>query len=297
MTAPILALALALAGGPKPVPDSLHVEVSGTGPTVVFLPGLFGAAYGFRRVTPLVRAAGYRVVIIEPLGVGSSSRPPNADYSLAAQADRIAAVIDTLGGSPVILVAHSLGGAMAFRIAVRHPTLVRGLLSLEGGPTEEATTPSFRRALRFAPLLRIFGGAGIVRSKVRGMLKESSGDPAWVTDSVVHGYTDGAAKSMGATIHAFQAMGRAHEPELLQPRLGEIKVPVRMIVGGLPNHEGSLADGEVALLARRLDSFGVDTIPGIGHYPQEEQPAAIIRALERLEATIAASARADRHQE
>lgn len=295
MTGLFLGFLIAAAPGPKSTVDTLHVEISGSGPTVVFLPGLFGAAYGFRRVVPLVREAGYRVAIIEPLGVGSSSRPPNADYSLTAQADRIAAVIDTLHGGPVILVAHSLGGAIAFRIAVRHPALVRGFLSLEGGPTEEATTPSFRRALRFAPLLRIFGGQGLVRSKVRGMMKESSGDPAWVTEEVVRGYTDGAAKSMGATIHAFQQMGRAREPERLGPRLAEITIPVRMIVGGIPKHEGGLGEGEIALLAGQLRTFGVDTIPGIGHYPQEEQPASIVRALVRLEAAIAAQVRADLH--
>ena len=295
MIGPLVALAITASAGPKSTVDTLHVEITGSGPTVVFLPGLFGSAYGFRRVVPLVNAAGYRVAIIEPLGVGSSSRPPNADYSLAAQADRIAAVIDTLGGGPVILVAHSLGGAIAFRIAIRHPAMVRAFLSLEGGPTEEATTPSFRRAMRFAPLLRIFGGAGMVRSKVRGMMKESSGDKSWVTDEVVHGYTDGAAKSLGATIHAFQAMGRAREPERLEPRLAEIKIPVRMIVGGIPNHEGGVGDGEVVLLAGRLRSFAVDTIPGIGHYPQEEQPASIVRAIASLEAAIVAQGRADLH--
>lgn len=288
-------LALGLTLGPAPISDSLHVEVSGTGPTLVIVPGLFGAAFGFRRVTPLLRAAGYRVAIIEPLGVGSSSRPPKADYSLAAQADRIAGVLDTLGGGPVILVAHALGGAIAFRIAVRHPSLVRGLLSIEGGPAEQATTPSFRRALRFAPLLGIFGGAGLVRSKARGMMKESAGDPSWVTEDVVRGYTDGAARSIGATIHAFQAMGRAREPERLEPRLGEIQIPVRILVGGLPNLEGGVGDEEVALLGRHLRSFGVDSVPGIGHYPQEEEPTAIVRSLARLEASLTASARAERH--
>lgn len=288
-------IALGLALGPTPPADSLHVEVGGTGPTVVFVPGLFGAAYGFRRVTPLLLAAGYRVAIVEPLGIGSSSRPPDADYSLAAQADRIAAVLDTLGGGPVILVAHALGGAIAFRIAVRHPGLVRGLLSIEGGPAEQATTPSFQRALRFAPLLRIFGGARLVRSKVRGMMKSSAGDPAWVTDEVVHGYTDGAARSIGATIDAFQAMGKAREPERLEPRLKELMVPVRMVIGGFPHRDGSVGEDEVALLGRALRSFGVDTLPGIGHFPQEEQPSAIVRSLERLEAAIADRARADRH--
>ena len=289
---PWLTLGLALGSG---TPDSLHVEVIGAGPTVVLLPGLFGAAFGFRRVTPLLVAAGYRVVVVEPLGVGSSSRPANADYSLAAQADRIAAVVDTLGGGPVILIAHALGGAIAFRIAVRHPRLVRGLLSIEGGPAEQATTQSFRRALRFAPLLRLFGGGGLVRSKVRGMMKESAGDPSWVTDEVVRGYTGGAARSIGATIHAFQAMGRSSEPERLAPRLGEIRIPVLLLVGGAPNREGGVGESEVALLSRAIRSFSVDTVPASGTYPQEEQPSAIVRALERLEAAVSGLARVGRH--
>src|ERR1044071_3511844 len=106
---------------PQPVSaaESLHVVATGTGPAVLCLPGLFGSAYEFRRVTPLFTGAGYRVIIVEPLGIGYSARPPRADYALTAQADRIAAVLDTLKVGPVLVVAHSLGGAMAFRLAVR----------------------------------------------------------------------------------------------------------------------------------------------------------------------------------
>lgn len=271
-----------------PAAESLHVVSSGAGPAVVFIPGLFGSAFGFRRVVPLVTGAGYRAIIIEPLGVGFSARPPDADYSLTAQADRMAAVLDTLHAGPAIIVAHSLGGAMAFRIAVRHPTLVRGLVSLEGGPTEEATTAAFRRALRFAPLLRIFGGARLVRSKVRGMLTASSGDPSWITDEVVHGYTAGATRSLGATIHAFQAMGRAREPDRLAPHLMEIRCPVRLVVGSA-DHEGGVGADELALLARSLQSFAIDTIPGVGHYAQEERPAAVLESIRRLELSLSHS--------
>ncbi len=50
----LLALTL-LAGGP-PQRDTLHVVADAPGGVpVVFVPGLFGAAYGFRQVAPLFR--------------------------------------------------------------------------------------------------------------------------------------------------------------------------------------------------------------------------------------------------
>lgn len=277
---PLWALATAAILLGPPGSDSLHVISEGSGPVVAFIPGLFGSAYAFRRVAPLFLEAGYRVVIVEPLGVGSSARPPQADYSLAAQSERIAAVLDTLGGGPVVLVAHSLGGAIAFRIALRHPELVRGIVSLEGGPTEEAVTPGFRRAMRLAPLIHLLGGR-MVRAKVRGMLIESSGDPSWVTDAAVHGYTDGATRELGAALRAYRAMGKAREPAPLAPELGKIRCPVRMLVGAAP-HDGGVGEPEMELLARVLPSFAVDTIPGVGHYVHEERPIEVLRAVQRL---------------
>jgi pimeloyl-ACP methyl ester carboxylesterase len=282
-----LAIVASLAGASPS--DSLHVLAGGSGPLVVFIPGLFGSAYAFRNVAPMVRSAGYRVAIIEPLGVGSSARPAQADYSLAAQSERIAAVLDTLHGGPAILVAHSLGGAMAFRVALHHPDLVAGIVSLEGGPTEEAVTPGFRRALRLAPLIRLLGG-GMVRSKVRGMLVESSGDPSWVTDEAVHGYTDGATRELGASLRAYRAMGRAHEPAPLAPELGKIRCPVRMLVGAAP-HDGGVGKEEMELLERVLPFFAIDTIRGVGHYVQEERPVEVLWAVQRL---VAGAGRVER---
>src|SRR5262252_6027984 len=103
--------------------ESLYVESSGSGQPVILIPGLFGSAFGFRKLVPLLVAAGYHPYVIEPLGIGQSSRPGKADYSMLAQADRIAAVIDSLKVGSVIVIAHSLGGAMGFRLSYRHPTL------------------------------------------------------------------------------------------------------------------------------------------------------------------------------
>ncbi len=132
--------------------ETVHVEAwPGAGKAVAVIPGLFGGSFTFRKVIPLLVAQGFRPIVIEALGTGFSSRPLKADYSLAAQSHRIAAVLDSLNAGPVLVLAHSLGAAIAFRLAIDRPDLVRGIVSLEGGPTEEATTPTFRSAMRYLP--------------------------------------------------------------------------------------------------------------------------------------------------
>ena len=261
--------------------ESLHVVLDGQGPPVVLIPGLFGAAFGFRKVVPLLASAGYSTVIVEPLGVGTSGRPARADYSLTAQADRIAAALDSLHTGPAIVVGHSIGGSIAFRLAYRHPAFARGIISIEGGPTERATTPSFGRAMRFAPLIRLFGGIGLVRRKVRSMLFASSGDTTWIVGDVIQGYTAGAAADLGATLRAFRAMADSREPELLRPHLPQIGCPVRLLVGGA-RHVGGTPGDELELMKRSLGSFAVDSQPGAGHFINEEQPQAVVASVLRV---------------
>jgi len=263
--------------------ETLHVEAwPGAGKPVAVIPGLFGGAFTFRKVVPLLAAAGFRPIVIEPLGTGLSSRPARADYSLTAQAHRIAAVLDSLSSGPALVLAHSLGAAMAFRLAVDRPDLVRGIVSIEGGPTEEATTPTFRSAMRYLPWVKLLGGFKLVRSKIRNMLLDSSGDRSWVTDGVVQGYTIGEARNFDATLKAFLAMSRAREPAKLEPHLGEIACPVTLVVG-TAHHEGDVPPQEVALLDHAIRAFAVDSELGAGHYVQEERPAAVVSAVQRLE--------------
>lgn len=265
--------------------ETLSVEVAGRGQPVVLIPGLFGSAYGFRKLVPPLTEAGYRTIVIEPLGVGSSARPEKANYSLTAQADRIAAVLDSLHARDAVVVAHSIAGSEAYRLAYRRPDLVRGVLSIEGGPTEMAVTPAFKRALRFAPWIKLFGGIKLIRRKIRGLLIDSSGDPSWVTDTAVVAYTAGAARNLDATLKAYIAMANSREPELLAPRLSQIRCPVRLMIGGT-HHDGDVGPKETQLLAHTLRSFALDSVPGAGHFIQEEQPAAVLATLARLEASV-----------
>src|SRR2546428_3072385 len=118
-----------------PRAESLQVAVVGAeaGTPVVLIPGLFGSAFAYRKVVPRLTEAGYRAVVIEPLGVGGSGRPERADYSLTAQADRVAGALDALGMTHAVVVAHSTSASIAYRLALPRPRLARPLPALQGG--------------------------------------------------------------------------------------------------------------------------------------------------------------------
>jgi pimeloyl-ACP methyl ester carboxylesterase len=287
----LLTLLAADSGGlnvPVAPRESLHVVEAGAGPVVVLIPGFFGSAFTYRKVTPELNAGGVRTLVIEPLGIGSSDRPEHADYSLTAQARRIGAVLDSLGVRSAVFVAHSNSGSMVLRLAYLRPDLVDGIVSIEGGPTESAVTPAFRRALRFAPWIKWFGGVRLIRWKIRGMLKASSGDPSWVTDSVVSGYTAPAAADLDATLKAFIAMAGSREHERLAPHLHEITCPVELLVGSAP-HDGDVGGEEVQELIHDLPHFTLDSVPGAGHFLQEERPNVVATSVLNLVAALHAA--------
>src|ERR671914_85043 len=129
--------------------ETLRTTSIGTGQPLVLIPGIFGAAYGYRKITGPLVARGYRCIVVEPLGYGWSSHPKKAHYSFTAQTLRVGEALDSLGVTRALFIAQSSGAAIAFRLAVARPALVRGLLSIDGGPSESAATPGMRKAFRF----------------------------------------------------------------------------------------------------------------------------------------------------
>jgi pimeloyl-ACP methyl ester carboxylesterase len=275
---------------PVSAAESLRVTEAGAGETIVLVPGLFGSAFGYRHLLALLPAAGYRALVVEPLGIGGSPRPRGADYSLTAQAERVAAVLErVLDGRPAVIVAHSMGASLALRVAWHHPERVRAVVALDGGPAESPATPGLRRAMRYAPWIKWMGGVKRIRPKMRKDLIAASGDSSWVTEAVMDGYTAGATADLDGTLLAFLAMAEAREPERLGPHLAEIRCPVRLIVG-TARHEGGVDDKQVRLMRERLPGFGIDTVAGAGQYVFEEQPEALVALIDGIARGSAATA-------
>jgi pimeloyl-ACP methyl ester carboxylesterase len=223
-------------------------------------------------------------VVIEPLGIGDSPRPERANYSLTSQADRIGATMEQLHLENAVVVAHAVGASMALRMSYRFPGRVRALVSLDGGPAERAATPGFRRAMRFAPFVKLFGGVKLVRKKLREQLVSQSGDTSWVTEVVVDGYTAGHARDLDGTLKAYLRMADARDNEALAPNLAQVRIPVRLLIG-LAEHSGSPNREEIQLLVTRLPDFTMSGVAGAGHFLHEERPDVVLAAVIALAQT------------
>jgi pimeloyl-ACP methyl ester carboxylesterase len=255
---------------------------------VILLPGIIGASFGYRRVMPRLATAGHATYVIEPLGVGTSSHPADGDYTLDAQADRIGAVLDSLGVGQAIVVGSNFGAAVALRLAYRRPNCVVAVLLVDGGPVDRSYTEGVSTAMTLAPLLRFFGARGIVKNKVRDALADASADPSWVTREVGDAYARPIIADLGASIRVVRAMQRARVPEPLRDNLWRIAQPVRLLIGE-SNRRGGIGADEVALLASQIADFHADSVPGSGVYVHEERPDALVAAVLGLGDSLHAS--------
>jgi pimeloyl-ACP methyl ester carboxylesterase len=262
--------------------EILRTTTIGTGQPLVFIPGLFGAAYTYRMLTGPLAAEGYQTIVVEPLGYGWSSHPKDADYSYSAQTARVSSALDSLGIRRALFVAQSSGAAIAFRLAVRRPDLVRGLLSIDGGPAESAATAGMKKAFKFGGgLVKFALDESKLRHDVRREIVKNSGDTTWVTDAVIRGYTAGQTADMDGSIDAYQRMSKAKETDSLTDRLHECAMPVRLLVGTV-SHPAEVTHDQREMLSDQLPNFRADSVSGSGQYIQEEQPHAVLDAVARL---------------
>ena len=263
--------------------EILRTTSVGIGQPVVLIPGIFGGAYTYRKITGPLAAQGYRTIVVEPLGYGWSSHPKHADYSLDAQTRRVAQTLDQIGIKHALLIAHAAAAGIGFRLAIQRPDLVRGLLSIEGPPAESAATPELKKAFTLGVFaVKLLLDAPRARHELREELVSNSADPAWVTDDVVRGYTAGQISDLGGSIDALYQMTKARENGSLADRLKQCRIPVTLLVGAAP-HRREVPAEQRDLLQQKIARFSIETVPGAGQYIQEERPGAVLAAVGRLD--------------
>lgn len=249
-------------------------------PTAVVVTGLVGSAFGFRQVIPGLVREGWRVVVVDPLGMGHSAMPRDADYSFTAQAKRIAAVLDTLEVRDAVFVGHQLGAPAAYRVAIARPDMACAVVSIAGSALDEQGTPEMRRALSLGPLVHNPLGRMMVRRKVRESITKYSADDRWLTPAVLDRYMQPIAEDTRAAMRVLQGMVSAKEAFLLASELPKLRAPVHLLHGEAPG-VGGVTPEEMRQLVTQLPAFTVDTLPGIGQFVNEEAPGVVVRAVTR----------------
>jgi pimeloyl-ACP methyl ester carboxylesterase len=207
--------------------DRISVEVVGSGPDVVLIPGLSSSPQVWRSTVAAV--PGYRYHLVHVAGFASKPAAANATGPVMEPvAEEIARYIAAARLKKPAIVGHSLGGAWAIMVAARHPALVSKAMVVDmlpflgamfGGPT--ATVESVRP---MAERMRtgIATSAGEARRKqieqtIAGMVRTEAARPAIVEHSLA---SDPAASG--------QAMYDLVTTDL-RPDVAKIKVPLTVL--------------------------------------------------------------------
>jgi len=98
--------------------------------TFVLVHGAFQGPYAWQFVKSQLEAAGQNVVVVELPGHGNDQTPP-ATISIKSYRDKVVSAITALNGQ-VVLVGHSLGGAIITAVADTIPNRIERLVYLAG---------------------------------------------------------------------------------------------------------------------------------------------------------------------
>jgi pimeloyl-ACP methyl ester carboxylesterase len=243
-------------------PTRFSVEVAGTGPDVILIPGLTASKEVWRgTVTAL---PGYRYHLIHVAGFAGSPARGNAQGAVVAPlAAEIARYIEAKGLKQPALVGHSMGGTVAMIAAARNPQLVGKVMVVDMLPQPAALVGSSTSGARgIADALRGLSGSPEGRRLITSAIRLFGNDP----DENGRSDPDVVARA-------------THELALLDltPELAKIRAPLTVVYASLDETRRASADatyraayGSRARLVR---------IGGSGHMIMYDQPARFRAAL------------------
>ncbi len=242
----------------------------GSGPPLLLLHGLLGYSFSWRFALPvLVEKA--TVYAVDMPGAGFSDRPPKANGSFRAHAERLLRFLDNVGVDSCDLLGTSHGGAIAMRAAALAPERVRSLILV--APVNPWSAHGRRLApfLSSAPvswlLLRCEPYLGIVHDV---LLRRLYGDPRRIPHGTLAGYS--AALKIPGTLNYGLGVVRSWNHDLADlesalPRIANI--PTLLLWGG---KDRAVSPDSAERLRQAFKHCEIETFDGVGHLPYEEVP-------------------------
>ncbi|MBO6587269.1 MAG: alpha/beta fold hydrolase [Gracilimonas sp.] len=258
----------------------LYVKVMGEGEALMVLhggPG-FNHDYFLPYLTPLAKH--FRLILFDQRGMGrSSTNLDSTSFSIDYLVDDIEALRTELDLDAIHLLAHSWGGKLAMKYAIRYPASLKSLiLSNTVAPSSEfneATFAAFSKLNERQNLEEL----NAILDKIRGGNREVgvfekftklNFRPMFYDTSRVHELTLNFSQTYFETQSLLSLLPPPNQRENLFPDLASVDVPVLII------------RGELEPTPIQSDQKLVDTFPDArlinfskaGHFPFIERPQA-----------------------
>jgi 3-oxoadipate enol-lactonase len=244
---------------------TVNAAQAGKGPCLFLFNSLLSDRASFDAIVPRLSQS-FRVVVPELPGFGKSQAVSGA---LVAVADRMAeAVTDAAGAADVFVLGNGYGGFVALQMAIRHPDIATKLILADCGA---AFSEGGREAFRNMAAASSAKGLSVITDVAMRRLfapEFQARHPDLMRDR--------REAFLRTDPEVFHAACEALAELDLRPQLGQVKVPVLVLVG---EHDEATPPPMSRELAAGLPHAHLKIIPGCAHVPQLQSPEVFLEAI------------------
>jgi 3-oxoadipate enol-lactonase len=245
--------------------NTVNAAQSGKGPALFLFHSLLSDRASFDAIAPQLSQS-FRVVVPELPGFGRSQAVKGG---LADVADRMAeAVKDGAGGDEAIVLGNGYGGFVALQMAIRYPNIATKLVLADcGAAFSEPGRDAFRN---MAAASKAKGLSAITDVAMRRLFAPEFQEqhPELMRDR-----REAFLRTDPEVLQA--ACAQLAELDL-RPQLGQVKMPVLVLVG---EHDEATPPPMSHELAAGLPQARLKIIPGCAHVPQLQAPEVFLDAI------------------
>ncbi|AHC16686.1 alpha/beta fold hydrolase [Salinispira pacifica] len=230
----------------------------GSGPTVLYIHGNTASHIWWTEVMDL---PGYRVIAVDLPNCGASEQIDTC--SPPAYGTILLSFLSELNISEAVVVAHSLGGAAAYEMAITAPEKIKGLFLLDACPVNGLKTPKI-----FHPMIKKYlTDRELFKKAMKSVMGSRGSDEDLLNLLVDEAYRMNHKCFIG---HAEQ-LGKVD----YRKTAGKFTGPVRFFVGA----NDPIIKEKHAKKTMKYFNGDYEIIPDIGHSLQLEKPELFIEKL------------------
>lgn len=249
-------------------------------PTLLLIHGYPTSSWDWSAIWPDLKKH-FRLVAMDMLGFGLSEKPRDIRYSLLYQADLQEALLEQFGIGEAHILAHDYGDTVAQELLARHNEnalsfFLKSVCFLNGGlfPERHRALPIQKFGLSpLGPLL----GLMMSRARLRQSFDQIFGAKTKASDAEIDGHWELMRESGGAGVMHKLLQYIPERTEHRDRWVGALKhtrAPLKLIDGGADPVSGAHL---YHYYLEQIPNPDATLLEAIGHYPQTEAPADVVR--------------------